>query len=363
MVVGIVNTLALILFTCALCWRLDQIRRRGGGLQPLAMTISIAALTLAFVVSGEGVAAAIDSHSFTGATRVLFYGLLAVGVAALIVVFFFNSTATGRARRAGVEALPLIVALIGLQVTMLLTPVDLRTQQVSEWTVRNVGFALFFLIASGYLAYGFTECVRSIRKFLTMAEGYLRTSLTVLSAGLALLAIGALVQIAFVLGSMIGAFRAPALLGASTVLSIAGVVFFLVGISYPMAHSRWHSMRLRRRYRRADHELFPLWSLVTEAVPEVVLPRGSRPSATVRLHRRVVETRDALTQLSPYLPDRFDDADSAQRAEMLRAAARRYSDEGQVSGTVREILPDEGRGLEGDVAPLIRVSRQLVRAR
>ncbi|WP_124709355.1 MAB_1171c family putative transporter [Gordonia insulae] len=355
-VVGVVNAIAAVIFAAALCWRLEQIRREGGGLQAIAMTTAIAALTLAFVVSGKDVTEAIDATLFTGAARVLFYALLAIGVAGLIVVFFFPGRSTTRERRAGIEAVPLIVALIGLQVTMLVIPDDMRTQNLSEWTARNVAYALFVLIASGYLTYGFVACVRSIRRFLQLSQGYLKTSLTLLMAGLVFLTVSTLMQIVFVIGSSTGWFRLPWLLGAGRVCSIVGVVAFLVGISYPMLHARWQSVTAQRRHRREADELGPLWELVTGAIPEVVLPTKDSPAPTMMLHRRVVEIRDALTQLSPYLTEDFEVVDDAARADMLWAAVEEYTIAGTSRGAVREVVPG-GADIEADAAPLLELSR------
>lgn len=360
-VVGAVNIIALVVFTVALCWRLDQIRRTGGGLQALAMTVSIAALVLAFVVYGNDVTEAIDSLFFTGAARVVFYALLALGVASLIIVFFFPAPGVTRERRAGIEAVPLVVALIGLQVTMLVTPLDLRTEKLTEFSVRNVAFGLFFLIASLYLAYGFIACVRNIRRFLTLAEGYLRTSLLLLVGGLTMLAISSLLQIVFVVAGMAGVTRLPLMLVLSQWMAVLGVVAFLVGISYPMVHARWRSMMTHRRRRQSDEDLVPLWRLVTDAVPEVVLPVEGRMTATERFHRRVVETRDALTQISPYIPQTFEYVQGdAVRAAMLRGAVDDYVAAGRVSGEVRDLLPSEGEGLDADAAPLVRLSLALL---
>ena len=355
---AVVNVIALVVFAGALCWRLDQIRRSGGGLQALAMTVSISALTLAFVVSNDSVTLTLDSV-FAGVARLAYYALLAVGVAALIVVFFFPGSAVTRERRAGVEAVPLVVALIGLQVSLAFIPSDMRDASVSHWTVTNWGFALFYLIASGYLAYGFVACVRSVRKYLLLSDGYLKTSLILLSAGLGLLAIGSVAQIFYVLGNATGLFDAPGLLTASRVLAVLGVVGFLMGITYPMVRSRLASLTSGRRRKRDAERILPLWSLVTDAVPEVVLPTTGPMSPTALLHRRVIEIRDALTQLSPFLPVAFGYANPEVQAGMLRFAVARRKDEGSISGEVRPVLPAGEGGLEGDAEPLIRLSEAL----
>ncbi|MDL9935376.1 hypothetical protein QSJ18_01320 [Gordonia sp. ABSL1-1] len=354
--VGIINTMALVVFAIALCWRLDQIRRNGWGLQPLAMTVAIAALTLSFVVADDSVTDAMEA-AFTGASRVVFYALLAVAVAALVVVFFFPGPEVSRERRAGLEALPLVVALVGLQVTMLVIPVEIRTASISEWTARNWSFALFFLIACGYLSYGFVACVRSVYRFFQAADGYLRTSLGLLVLGLGLLAVGSLAQICFVLVSMGDLARMPWLLTTSRILTVLGVVAFLFGISYPMVHSRIAAAMANRRRRRMDTDLIPLWRLVTEAVPEVVLPNPGILVPTTRLHRRVVETRDALTQISPFLPRLFEYADVDVQARLLKRAVEEYREAAEIKGAVWDVVPDDGAGLEADAEPLRRLSQ------
>ncbi|MFW0797765.1 MAB_1171c family putative transporter [Gordonia sp. CPCC 205515] len=357
-VVGVLNALAAVVFAGALCWRLEQIRRQGGGLQPIAMTVAIAALTLAFVVSNDDVADALNTALFVGAERVVYCALLALGVAALIVVFFFPDHST-REHRAGVEAIPLVAAIIGLQVTMLVIPTDMRTETISEPTVQNIAFALFVLIASGYLTYGFLACVHSVRRFLRVADGYLRISLGLLVLGLAALALSSLLQIAFVIGASTGLFGWDWLLTCNTVCAILGVVAFLIGISYPMLHARWQSMTAGRRHRREAEELLPLWTLITDAIPEVVLPAGSSMSSSMLLRRRVIEIRDGLTQLSPYLTEDFEVVDDAARAEMLWAAADEYVAVGRARGAVRDVLPADAVDLDQDAAPLIRLSHAL----
>ena len=155
----VINLVALVAFVLALCWRLDKIRRGSGGLQAIAMTVAIAALTLAFVVSTRTSAHFLDEHVYAGSSRWLYYALLALGVAALVIVFFFPTARASRERRAGHEAFPLVVALIGLQVALVFTPDSLRTSSVSEWSFKNWGFALFYVIASAYLAYGFLSLI------------------------------------------------------------------------------------------------------------------------------------------------------------------------------------------------------------
>lgn len=363
MVVGVVNAAAMVLFAVALCWRIDRIRRDRAGLQPLAMTVAVATLTLAFVSTNPNVRRWLDSILFTGSARVLFYCLMAVGVAALIVVFFFGSAERGRQRRAGMEAIPLILAMIGLNVAMLVTPTPVRTKSVSEWTVQHVGFALFFVIAGCYLVYALGACVVSIWRYVALAEGYLRHSLITLLTGLAMVGVGSLIQTAFVVAAGLDLFSQPLLLKIAGVVSSVGAVLFLLGISYPMLRARAIKLRYDLLHRRHYRELEPLWDLTTSALPEVVLPPRSggsvEGSINLMYQRRVIEVRDAVLQLSPYLPDDFDNRAVAEQAELMREAVVTYREAGGSSGAVREVLVGAADDLDADAKPLRRLSREL----
>lgn len=366
--IGLINAIALVLFAIALCWRIDRLRRDGGGLQPIAMTVSITAITLAFVIQGEQVKRWIDDATFNGADRALFYTLLAVGVGALIVVLFFGSAESGRQRRAGVEAVPLVIAVLGLNIAMQLTPKEIRTEGISEWSVQNVGFALFYVIGGCYLVYALCQCVLSLYRYVRLAEGYLRHTLATMGLGLLLIALGSLIQTVFVVLASLNAVSAPSMLRVSTYMTGAGLVLFFVGIIYPMARSRWKKMSGNRRHRQDLQTLDPLWRTVTDALPEVVLPgRGEESgsvggSVTLRYQRRIVEVRDALVQLSPSLPADFEHRDPDDQVDWLMYAINRHRESGSV-GAVHDVLPGEGAGLDGDAAPLLRLSEALARQR
>jgi hypothetical protein len=362
--IGLINAIALVLFAVALCWRIDRLRREGGGLQPIAMTVSITAITLAFVIQGAQVKHWIDHRVFNGADRAMFYTLLAIGVAALIVVLFFGSAESSRQRRAGMEAAPLVIAVVGLNIAMQLTPKQIRTVRISEWSVQNVGFALFFIIAGCYLVYGLAQCVTSLYRYVRVADGYLRHALATMAVGLLLIGSGSLVQTVFVLLSGTDTATVPVLLTVATYLTGAGLVLFFAVVIYPMARARWLKMVGDRRHRRDLRTLDPLWRTVTEAIPAVVLPGRDGDdsvggSVTLRYQRRVVEVRDALVQLSPCLPGDFEHHEPDDQVDWLRYALNYYREHGKTAGAVHEVLPGEGEGLDGDAAPLLRLSKAL----
>jgi diguanylate cyclase (GGDEF)-like protein len=122
--------------------------------------------------------------------------------------------------------------------------------------------------------------------------------------------------------------------------------------------------------------LRPLWALLVEAAPDVKLPAppGTEFSARYRLHRRVIEIRDAQLALRPFrdsqaareaadaawgagLPD--DERDAAIEAVMIVTAldARRRGAEVQGGGDAGRILSEPCNDLESETARLLLVWR------
>jgi hypothetical protein len=148
-------------------------------------------------------------------------------------------------------------------------------------------------------------------------------------------------------------------------MATVGGVLFLAGICYPLVRARVVTSRYDRQHRRQYRELEPLWSLTTSALPGVVLPSPPKSdfegSINWLYQRRVVEIRDALLQLSPYLPEDFDELGCASQATALREAVNTYVDLRGSAGPVRQILGGSGDDLDSDAAPLLSLSRELAR--
>jgi hypothetical protein len=153
---------------------------------------------------------------------------------------------------------------------------------------------------------------------------------------------------------------------------VVSILLFVVGVTYPGARARIASLALWPRHRRDHRRLTPLWQLLAEAYPENVL----RPAAPTlrdrwrargvhrRYHRRIVECRDGLVDISPYLGYTVEDTevldlDPAELAERLRWAA---STIGKGSLAPRQAVPlavPRADDREADVRQLIEVSDAL----
>ena len=126
----------------------------------------------------------------------------------------------------------------------------------------------------------------------------------------------------------------------------------------------------------AWYRLRPLWALLLVAVPDVRLPAepGTPLSASYRLHRRVIEIRDAELALRPYQDRRAigvaaaaarsaglprDERDAVIEAVMIVAALHALKvGAGACSGPAAErVLPEPRNSLESEAVRLLQVAR------
>ncbi|CAM3951775.1 MULTISPECIES: MAB_1171c family putative transporter [Tsukamurella] len=357
MAVKLVNVLGVAFFTIVLCWRIDRLYRSKAGVQAVAVTVAIAALTVAVLLLGSPLATTVDGSLWKGASRLGGYVGLALGVAALAVAFFYGPTESARQKRAGMEAIPLLAAVIGLSVAMTATPPSMRDASLDSLTVQELGFAVFFAIAGAYLMYGLADCVLSLTRLMPFADGYLVTSLRMMAAGLGLTALGSLTQVVFVVTSVLQLVSWPALLTVSQVCTGIGILLFVLGLSYPGVRGFFMELKYRKRHREDYKRLAPLWELLTTAVPEVVLDAGrAGRDPHVRFQRRVVEIRDVLVQLSPYLPDDFGDGTPEENVHNLLVAIDLRAEAGGAPAPSAMVLPPEGTSIDDDAAPLLVLS-------
>jgi len=147
---------------------------------------------------------------------------------------------------------------------------------------------------------------------------------------------------------------------------------------------------LQRGLRRAQllagtwaawFRLRPLWAMLLDGVPDVRLPQqpGTWLAARYRLHRRVVEIRDAQLVLRPFRDSRAtaeaadaarlaglpqDERDAVIEAAMIVSAlgARRNGAAPASSPDAGHGLPEPGNDLESEADRLLRVSRAVRRS-
>lgn len=361
-----VNVLAMVLFAVALAWRIYQVTR-APTVPNWAVTACVAGLAAAFLLQQQVISDAVDEVAGRGAARVANNALLACAVCALVIFFLGSALGPRRYRRVVAELVPLAAAITLMVVTMSLTPPELRGRALGPSTIHDSGIAAFYLGAGLYLIYGLIACTAWIVRYQRVADRNLRIGLRLGAIGLASAAAGSVfralyIVVAWAFGPVV---KILLLLGVPFV--IVGGMLFLVGVTYPGARARFAALRRRRRHRREHAALTPLWTVLVRAFPSIVLRtpprrRGERLSPR-RVHRvyyrRVIEIRDGLVQLSPYLDADFGAVvatDPGAAAAALKTALERHAAGEETDGHAKQVLPAPADDIESDVRPLLALS-------
>jgi hypothetical protein len=345
-----------------LLWMAGRLRQTPDNLPLWSLTGLLACWALAFPL---GVVAD-DNTTLAGippsVTRLVQYGVLLAGVNFLLSFFLFSSLPTARAWRATRWfAVPLGVALAVLAVTTVLMPEGVYTKDYSVTAVT-----LFWVAADSYMAFGFAATALWAVRFARTAERRLKYGLRVASVGLCGIVVADCLFIAaVVIRWASGDPRAPMIGGTVTTLGywgaslflLPGIVLCLVGVTVPAAMTRVAALRVWWHHLRSYRQLRPLWMILNARFPEDEFQRvPGFGSVHRRYYRRVIECRDGLVRISPYL-----DTDGDDLARDLKAALRTT----QAPGTHQAVgvaIPDRD-GLDADVEQLITLSEALRVAR
>ncbi|MEV4144413.1 MAB_1171c family putative transporter [Amycolatopsis sp. NPDC049691] len=353
-----------------LLWLAGRLARNPRNTALRSVTALVACLAVAFPF---GAAADKGAHALglpPMISRLIQHGLLLVGVYSLVCFFLFSARerATAR-RRAGWYAALLLGAEVVLLVAALATPVSARTNDQSVPSV-----AVFFIAADVFMAVGFATAAVWAWRYAREAGGRLARGLRIAAVGLVAIVLANCVFVpAIVLGLVYNvgvadrAGSAGTVVGAIavTVLLMPGVLLFLAGVSYPALMTRVGAVRVWWRHRRGYRQLAPLWTVLHSEFPDDALDRvpaapwrdALRLRGTHRrYYRRVVECRDGLVRISPYLARTDASADLPSRLQ--EALAAHAAGESVPAKAVPVALP-EGDGLDADVRELVRLARGL----
>ncbi|MDT8909544.1 MAB_1171c family putative transporter [Amycolatopsis sp. PS_44_ISF1] len=355
--------LGVVLFTSTLGWRVYQLVR-SPRLPNWAVTVTIAGFAAAFLFQQKAISDWIDALTAPGGARLTNNVLLACAACGLLVFFHGSALGAGQARRVLLELVPLAAAVTLMSVATVVTPAPLRGAALSPDTVHVAGTAMFYLGAGLYLIYAIAASGWWITRYQRTADRHLRTGLRLAAAGLAGAAIGSAFRALYIVVAWAFGPVVPALLWLGVPFVIVGSLLFLAGITYPGVRARVSELNRRRRRRQDLDRLAPLWTLLAQAYPSVVLrtpPGGLRERFAVhrRYYRRVIEIRDGLVQLSPYLETDFaalTAEDPAAAANALRRALERHRAGEETDGRAKLVLPGGANDLESDVRPLLALS-------
>ncbi|MFF3510805.1 MAB_1171c family putative transporter [Streptomyces sp. NPDC002573] len=362
-----------VVLVMALSWKLYQLAKAPEDGPLRAVTLCVACVGTAFPLGFRAGARAFDSLAGPGCAKLL-QNVLLLAAAYWLMCFYLYSVSDRRGgrSRARWEALPLAVAVATISLAVLTTPASVREHvyETQDMSVHQV--AIFYLIAGLYLVYAIASALRWTWRYARMATRPLASGLWLAAAGMAGMVAVCSVRAAFVVIQWRGSPVPHGLTQIVNLLLLLAMLLFMIGVSYPGVVTRIAALRIWWRHHRLYRRLQPLWTLLHKAYPEDALNRVPVSRWTYlpsvrgvhrRYYRRVIECRDGLVRISPYLAD-LGAHDVGQRspaafAEHLRTALQTQAAGSSARSTAVPIAMPHNDDLDADVRELVALSDAL----
>lgn len=363
--------LLLLGLVAALLWKLYQLKRSPHDAPLRSVTLCLVCAALSYPVAMPGGASGVDTVAGHGTAK-LIQNVLLLAVYFLMCFYLYSAAdeEAGR-RRARKEAIVVGVVAVAITVAAESVPHEVFAGSFSTADMTIPQIAFFYGGAGLYLMYALGMACRWTRRYARMSRRPHSTGLWMAAVGLGAMAVACAIRAVIVAVRWADVDVPKPLMAAVAFLLVASILLFSAGITYSGARARISSLRLWLRHRRDHRRLAPLWELLAEAYPENVL----RPASSAaldrwrargvhrRYHRRIVECRDGLVDISPYLLDEDDSAalsiDSAGLAVRLSRASARIGEGVPAPRRAVPLAMALGSDRQSDVKQLIAVSDAL----
>ena len=311
-------------------------------------------------------------------SKLVGYLLSLVGQYGLVCFLLFTARPAAAARRsARLQAAPVLIVATILVTSVLTTPVGLRAAaaRIPTETLVNGHLSVpssvgaFYLAANAYTLYAYAfGLLIAVGNLIRGRERQLRWAMALMAAGLAGLtfcfAVAVLTNVLQLTGN--SAMVPAGLLLPATVAAYVGIPIFVMGVAFRSVAMRLAAARVWLRHRRAYRQLRPLWTVLHEQFPEDAFGRVPAPNwrdaltlrrTHRRYYRRVIECRDGLVRVSPYLADTEGTSGSVDViARRLPAALRAHADGQLVADRAVPLVLPGAQGLDADVDQLVALS-------
>ncbi|WP_246127431.1 MAB_1171c family putative transporter [Amycolatopsis rhizosphaerae] len=354
--------------TIAALWKISQLARapHDKGLRAVtACTVLVLiALSAQLVVSVPGVAGRV-SHGLPK----LIQNVILTFFFALLIVLLQAAIAPARAGMRGYTEVGLaLLTSVALTAAFVATTPGARGASYQD-AGGFTGALVFYLIGNLYMAYATSRGAYLAWAAAERSHSQARLSLRVAAVGLMVCCLGTHVpRVVAVAGGL--TLNVPGLLGVAvwtTPLLAIGISVFCLGIGYPGARTGAMKARLWLEARRQHRQLRPLWLAVTTQFPNIALfpPDSALREAfrvrqmRLRLYRRVIECRDGLVCLSPFVEEPIDVSQPPERQSKLIGDALVRSAQGKEIGTTMVLAAPRAAGMEADTRELLALSRAL----
>ncbi|MFF4362927.1 MAB_1171c family putative transporter [Streptomyces sp. NPDC001351] len=362
----------LLIIAAAVIWRLYLWSRAPHDAPTRSVALSLLCAGLSYPVAMPGGATGIDTVAGHGAAK-LAQNVLLLGTVYFLMCFYLYS-ADGQAarRRARWEALVVSVVATAIMLAAVSVPHEALAGSFStaDMTIPQVAF--FYAGAGLYLMYALGAAGRWSARYARMSGRPHATGLWMTAIGLGAMAVACAVRAVFVAVRWTGGAVPDRLMNSVAAGLVVSSLLFVTGVTYSGVRARITAMRLWLRRRRDHRRLTPLWQLLIEVYPGNELrpassglwDRWRAHGVHRRYHRRIVECRDGLVDISPYLVDEDDDADllrlePAELASRLRRAAVTIRQGSPAPGQAVPLAVPKEDDRDADVRQLIAVSEAL----
>lgn len=362
---------AVLVLLPAVLWKLYQLHKAPRDRSLLAVTVCVLCTAVSFCLRLPTVRSWVDTALGPGTAR-LVASLLLLDTAYWLLCFYLGADTNRQRARRRTRRQGCVTTLVAVGMTWATLETPGNPHGVLYWTVSPDApvATVFFALTDLYLVYAFGAALRWTCRFVRMSSRETATGLRLTALSLALMAIAvALRPVAALLS------RAhPQILSrtgqAGTALLALALPILAAGLSYPSIVTRLRALRPWWHRRQSYLKLRPLWVALHDAFPENALTRATRGalgeklcvrSIRRRYYRRVIECRDGLVTVSPYLA-MLNVSGTASPEAVARALPEALrSCISDTSGTARAVglaLPDDN-SLDADARQLVVVSEAL----
>ncbi|GAB3497098.1 MAB_1171c family putative transporter [Amycolatopsis cihanbeyliensis] len=351
-------------------WKLSQLVRAPRDRGLLVVT---ACTVLVFIALSAQLAANVPALSglFPSQSPKLIQNVVLTFFFALLITLLHSVVSPATTGSRGAVEVPLaLLATAGLIAAFAAGGPDARGAAYGEVEGRP-GALAFYLVGNLYMSYATARGSHLSWVAAEHTRSRARLSLRVAAAGLAVNCLGVhLPRVLSTSGRL--AFDLDLPPGTATwtppVMAI-GIVAFFLGIGYPGVRTGIVKAHIWFELRRHYRQLRPLWLAVCAAFPNIPLFPPESPlrealrlrQMRLRYYRRVIECRDGLVCLSPYLAEPVDAGlPHARQAELVRDALTRSSRGEQLAET-SVIAAPAAAGMEADTRELLALARAFER--
>ncbi|MEU3616915.1 MAB_1171c family putative transporter [Streptomyces sp. NPDC006872] len=366
------SQLLLLIIAAAVVWRLYLWSRAPHDGPTRSVALSLLSAGLSYPVAMPGGGTGIDTVAGHGAAKLVQNILLLATVYFLMCFYLFSADGQAARRRARWEAVVVTAVAVAIILAAVSVPHEALAGSFSTANMTISQVAFFYAGAGLYLMYALGAAGRWSARYARMSRRPHSTGLWMTALGLGAMALACAVRAAFVAVRWSGGSVPPQLTASVAVGLVVSSLLFVAGITYSGVRARITAMRLWLRRRRDHRRLTPLWQLLIEVYPENELRPASRGwwdrwrarGVHRRYHRRIVECRDGLVDISPYLVHGADgpgllDLEPAQLARRLRVAVAMIENGAPAPGQAVALAVPEEADQNADVRQLIAVSDAL----